>query len=136
MMIGRFPEAEENIAKSASLSYVYARDCIKGRFIAGEEAIKNDSAVFELYKRDVLKSPKMQKRVRTNPSSVQSVLFSRNLWTIRNAKMWLRKHSLKTPTPDITENYYRFRQFRPDGDRYRTIPFGQKTGIKAIIAFE
>lgn len=49
---------------------------------------------------------------------VQSVIFSKEKWTLRAAKKWLVDHGYKTSfygkPVDKTENYYRFRQAKPN----------------------
>jgi len=52
---GRFPEGEAAIAKSASDSYLYARYILQERFPEGEPAVTKDAAYSYHYARDVLK---------------------------------------------------------------------------------
>jgi hypothetical protein len=67
---------------------------------------------------------------------IQSIIFDRALWTITKAKAWLKRHNRKSPKPDVTKNFYRFRQEPPSHfvkTTFRTIPMG-RNGIEAIIA--
>jgi hypothetical protein len=67
---------------------------------------------------------------------LQSVLFSRQLWTIGQAKSWLKQHGLNPAykTPDVTSNFIRFRQAEPNRNfSYRTRRIGD--GIELIIGF-
>jgi len=81
-------------------------------------------------------------RVR-NPSykkatEIQSVIFDRSKWTVKEAKAWLKEHKKKAPAADTTADYHRFRQAPPghfQKSTFRTIPLGAKAkGIKAVIA--
>jgi CheY-like chemotaxis protein len=74
----------------------------------------------------------------TNPgerwpnSSVQSLLFSGDRYTVRQAQRWAQDHGYKYGSVDTTENYHRLRQFQPAHDQpCRTIEFGH--GIQAIV---
>ena len=70
-------------------------------------------------------------------STVQSILFDRSVWGVREAKRWLREHDFKAPNVDRKPNVFRFRQHNPSlfhKDSFRTIPFGENTGIQAIVA--
>lgn len=61
-------------------------------------------------------------------SEVQSVLFSRGAWTADEARRWLATHGYRTPAPDVTEQYLRFRQRDPKQyERFATIPAGPRT---------
>jgi hypothetical protein len=69
-------------------------------------------------------------------TEVQSILFEKSKWTKRDAVAWLKRHERKTPKPDSSGEYYRFRQVSPanfNRETFRTIPFGH-AGIKAVIA--
>jgi len=64
--------------------------------------------------------------------TVQSILFARDAWNVREARRWLRAHGHKGGTPDETDEYLRFRQKTPRAFRqFRTIDFGD--GIKAVV---
>ena len=48
-------------------------------------------------------------------STIQSVLFDKDKWTLVKARGWLRKHGFRThfrgkSPKDVTKEYYRFRQ--------------------------
>ena len=54
-------------------------------------------------------------------SIVQSVAFSREEWSVQQAKSWLKAHGYKAPRVDKTANFLRFRQLPPGGfDKYAT----------------
>jgi hypothetical protein len=58
---------------------------------------------------------------------VQSVILKRDKMSRREADEWIRKHDYKLTSPDITPNYYRYRQVNPErlhGFRIRTIELG------------
>jgi hypothetical protein len=70
-------------------------------------------------------------------STVQSIIFDRDVWEAREAKQWLREHGYSAPKVDRKPNVLRFRQHDPSlfyKDSFRTIPFGDNTGIQAIVA--
>lgn len=46
-------------------------------------------------------------------SIVQSVLFNKNNFKLKDAISWLNYHNYKINKVDITENYFRFRQEEP-----------------------
>jgi hypothetical protein len=67
-------------------------------------------------------------------SVIQSVIFNKDKWNIKDAKAWLKDHDYKSPKVDETENFFRFRQTRPlKKFNYATKKLG-KTGIELIIA--
>lgn len=71
-------------------------------------------------------------------SKVQSIIFSKELWTKARSKTWLIKHGYKVrfanKSVHETQKYLRYRQKTPSKKaRTRTIQFGK--GIKAIIEF-
>jgi hypothetical protein len=46
--------------------------------------------------------------------SLQTILFNRNMWTLREAKKWLSEHGKGSIKPvHKTKNEYRFRQAIP-----------------------
>lgn len=45
---------------------------------------------------------------------VQSVLFSKNNWPVKDAKKWLKNNGFYYDSIDETKNEFRFRQFNPD----------------------
>jgi hypothetical protein len=74
-------------------------------------------------------------------SSVQSVIFNKKYYTEEQARRWLHSHSFRTnftrssstkPSPHITENFIRYRQFDPPmGGRYITKIISR--GVELII---
>jgi hypothetical protein len=66
---------------------------------------------------------------------VQSLLFDRARWGPKSASNWALDHKFVSPTPDITEQKIRLRQYTPDAsaERYRTIEF--RPGVQAVIGF-
>ena len=90
---------------------------------------------FDIYG-DIYENP------RKKSTKVQTVMFHRDYWTLREAKAWIRSHGYKLTHRGLggkdraSANYYRFRQF--DTSRFvrgsfRTIRFGADTGIKAVV---
>jgi len=65
---------------------------------------------------------------------IQSILFKRPEWTLKQAKSWLTKHDYKTDV-DIKPEHYRFRQEEPNRDlyRYRTKKIGDD--IEFIVGY-
>jgi hypothetical protein len=63
---------------------------------------------------------------------IQSILFDRSRWNVNDAKHWLQTHNHKIQKVDITENFLRFRQAKPDRSKYY---FTKKmgNGIELII---
>lgn len=68
-------------------------------------------------------------------STVQSILFRKDEYSVSEAKAWLKSHGYSFHKMDETEEYYRFRQ-APPGQfrRLRTETFGK--GIKAILGIK
>src|SRR5262249_29848185 len=50
---------------------------------------------------------------RNRKSEVQSVLFDKHLFTLVQAREWLRDHEFKVPAVDEQKGFYRFRQREP-----------------------
>lgn len=70
-------------------------------------------------------------------TEVQTVLFDRAVWTVTEAKKWLKDHGYKVPAVDTTKDYHRFQQrpsFQFQKGTFRTKKFGKNTGIKSVIA--
>jgi hypothetical protein len=90
-----------------------------------------DSLLWEVA--DRVRNPRFKKA-----TEVQSVIFDRSKWNVKDAKAWLKKHKKKAPAADTTADYHRFRQAPPghfQKSTFRTIPLGAKAkGIKAVIA--
>lgn len=70
---------------------------------------------------------------KVNPTQIQSLLFDKSKWTKLKAKEWAKRHGFKYGNVDVTDRYFRLRQFDPQGEKYRTITFSDDKGIKAII---
>lgn len=72
-------------------------------------------------------------------TTVQSILFNKEWWSVTDAKAWLSANGYKS-TPDkgsSRSKYHRFRQEKPekfDKKTFRTIEFGNQ--IKAVIGVE
>lgn len=77
---------------------------------------------------------KRKRSPKPKSSSIQSLLFKKEEWTVPKAVQWLDKHGYGYSKVDVTDNYYRFRQFPPRG-RMRTITFSEEDGIKAVVSF-
>ena len=79
----------------------------------------------------------MKKRFKL-PTSVQSVMFDKSIWTPTAARAWLKQYGFDTKTQREEKNYIRFRQAVPAAFQrhtFRTQTFGgDDQGIKAIIA--
>jgi hypothetical protein len=63
--------------------------------------------------------------------TVQSVVLSKEHFTLESAKKWILEHDYKFHKVDITPHYYRFRQFDPHalnvlGMKARSIPLGKE----------
>ena len=62
---------------------------------------------------------------------IQSALFDKNKFTKKQAIKKLIERGLKNNKIDVTDHYYRFRQYNPKpNEKYRTISAGE--GIKYI----
>lgn len=67
-------------------------------------------------------------------SSVQSLLFDAQRYTLAQAKRWAQDHKFKYGAVDTTKNYHHLRQFDPAPDRpCRTVRFGRDSGIQAVV---
>ena len=63
---------------------------------------------------------------------IQSILFNKRLWNLKDARRWLRQHKFKSRKGDENKTILRFRQVTPNKKyRYRTITLTK--GIKAIV---
>ena len=71
---------------------------------------------------------------------VQSILFSKDEFSIQKSVNWLLKNDFKVKKLDETEHYYRFRQLSPQTLRrhgyihFRTKKTGE--GIELLIAYK
>lgn len=69
----------------------------------------------------------------TEVSSIQSLIFDKDKFSLERAKEWAKKHDFKTGV-DEKEGTYRLRQKSPGKfKRFATKEFGK--GIKAVIGF-
>lgn len=65
-------------------------------------------------------------------TNIQSILFDKNKFTLKKCILWLLKHNHKFKKVDITEKYYRFRQFDPNKN-HKYFTKDLENGIKFII---
>jgi hypothetical protein len=67
---------------------------------------------------------------------VQSVIFLKEKWTVKDAKKWLRQNKYKAPKVDRKGKYFYFRQIEPEDveregfTEYRTKPLFEFTDFK------
>lgn len=72
---------------------------------------------------------------------IQSVIFEKDKYNIKDAKKWLKENDYKYPKVDRTKNYYRFQQINPNYieskkyNEYITKDL-DNSGIKLIIAYK
>ena len=63
--------------------------------------------------------------------TTQSVLLSRDRFTLASAKRWVKKHDFKVTfyrkEADVTENYFRFRQMAPTRFKKNSTRFSKNT---------
>lgn len=64
---------------------------------------------------------------------VQTILFSKEKWTVESAKKWLSENGFISPKVDITKNKLRFRQKEPEGGRYATKKLSD--GIELVFEY-
>jgi len=76
--------------------------------------------------------------VKKTPLKVQSVLISRDMYNLREAKSWIRKHDFKETFygkgVEKSDNFFRFRQAAPG--RFKDKSFVTKEitdGIKLVL---
>lgn len=68
---------------------------------------------------------------------VQSVLFTKSNWTPGTAYLWLQQHGYKTPRPDTTKRFYRYRQMEPGQfARIRNIWASRAKGVMLVTGFK
>jgi hypothetical protein len=73
-----------------------------------------------------------RRRTRKGTSKIQSILFSKDYYTKKNAISWLKSHGYKYNKIDVTEDFYRARQFPPRKDKkYRKLT--PTPGLRLII---
>ena len=66
---------------------------------------------------------------------IQSVLVSKNYADLQTAIAWCKKHGFKADKVDVTEDYFRFRQFSPrmcERGSFRTIEL-EDGNVKAVV---
>ena len=76
------------------------------------------------------------KKVNRPGSEVQTLLFDRERWKLKEARDWLKKHGFRGLAVDAKPNNLRFRQRQPSdfhSNTFRTIPFGTNSGIHAVV---
>lgn len=69
---------------------------------------------------------------------VQSVLFDKRKWSLKDSKKYLRAHGFKHFAVDETSNYYRFRQIDPTGPKALHFHYFTKEagpGIRYVMGF-
>lgn len=67
---------------------------------------------------------------------VQSVAFNKNIWSIIEARKWLKEHNYKYDVPvDKTKNEYRFRQMSMEKFNRWAIKRLKNEGINLILGF-
>ena len=65
-------------------------------------------------------------------TKIQSIVFSKKLWTLKECRKWLRQHKFKSRKVDEKKLTWRFRQTSPNKKyKYRTITLTK--GIKAVV---
>lgn len=85
------------------------------------------------YIRERIEHPKENPR-RRKGTKVQSLIFDRDSFSVRDAHKWAIMHDFKATAPDVTENTIRLRQIDPDRIRVvATIPL--RPGVQAVIGF-
>lgn len=69
-------------------------------------------------------------------STVQSILFDKNIYNVISARQWLARHNFKPiKDVDITANKLRFRIRAPIFNNYITKKLNDDGSIEAIIGF-
>lgn len=71
------------------------------------------------------------------PMTVQTLLFDKELWSVDEAKDWAKEHGNRYGSVDVKGRNIRLRQNDPSAfhkGSYATIPFGEGTGIQAVVA--
>ncbi len=71
---------------------------------------------------------------RRKGTKVQSLIFDRDSFNVRDAHKWALMHDFKATAPDVTENTIRLRQIEPD--RIRVVAtISLRPGVQAVIGF-
>lgn len=72
---------------------------------------------------------------RKKRSRVQSLLLSKEMFSLAQARRWLKEHNFKVPQPDSRGQYWRFRQEDPQKfSQIRTVDF--RPGVRATVGWE
>ena len=72
---------------------------------------------------------------------IQSVVFEKNKFSLKDAKKWIKENNYVSKKPDITDTQIRFRQVNPKYieekgfKNFRTKKIGKNSGISLIIAY-
>ena len=66
---------------------------------------------------------------------IQSILFDKNFWTIKQAIMWLESNGYVHKKVHETDKFYRFRQLSPSYDTYRYITKKIPNHIELIVGY-
>jgi len=69
-------------------------------------------------------------------SLIQTILFDNRLWNIKQARLWLKKHGMKSRDKvDETPHFFRFRQMDPlPGWKYFTRKLsGVDLGVEIVL---
>lgn len=67
-------------------------------------------------------------------TTVQSIIFPANKYSVAQATAWLRAHGKKSAKVDRRGGQLRFRQIPPTWcETFGTIKLGASTGIKAVV---
>ena len=85
---GPFPQGEDAITTSASLSYKYARDILNGHFAKGEDVIATIAYWPYWYAIDVLKGPFPQGEDAIATSAEWSYLYAKGILNDPNPNTW------------------------------------------------
>jgi hypothetical protein len=71
--------------------------------------------------------------------AIQSIMFKKDLFSIKDCMKFLTENKYKHNKLDITENFYRFRQINPDvlkHDGLNKVMTKDKNGIYFIIYYK
>jgi hypothetical protein len=72
------------------------------------------------------------RRNRARRSTIQSLVFDRNVFTPATARAWAKRHGFRAPKVDQTKNVLRIRQAEPSRFRtFRTIKI--RAGVNAVL---
>jgi hypothetical protein len=72
-----------------------------------------------------------------SPSEVQSLIFPRDRFTVKQAWGWAKRNGFKPSRPDLKKNTIRLRQQSPKGfRRMRTKTLDSRNDVKAVIGWK